>query len=76
MFEFFDKLQETTCYSNQFHYGEKYLRVDGDHFSKFTKKNNGLVSFIKEDHEDSNYLEHVCDLLILLPRLKEFWKKG
>ena len=75
MFEFFDSLWENEHCRNQFLYGETCSRIDGTRISKFIKNISVLVSLIKEEYEDTNYLGYVCDLLILLPKLTKFWGK-
>ena len=42
---------------------------------KFIKDANNLVSLIKTEYEHSAYLNHMCQLLLLLPILSKFWKK-
>ena len=75
MFDYFDALWENTFYSNQFRYCEVLSRVDGSHVMKFIKDVNNLVSLIKTEYEHSAYLNHMCQLLLLLPILSKFWKK-
>ena len=42
---------------------------------KFVEDVNNLVSSTKTEHEHSACLNHMCQLLVLLPVLSEFWKK-
>ena len=75
IFKYFDTIWENTFYSNQFRYCEVCSRIDGSHVSKFIKNINELVTIINNEYENSTYLNHMCQVLALVPKLSEFWKK-
>ena len=76
IFDYFDTLWENIFYSNQFRYCEVLSRIDGSHVMKFIKDISNLVSLIKTEYEHSTYLNHMCQLLLLLSILSKFWKKS
>ena len=72
IFDYFHTLWENTFYSNQFCYCKVLSRIDGSHVMKFIKDVSNLVSLIKTEYEHSTYLNHICQLLLLLPILSKF----
>ena len=75
IFEIFNMLWENTFYRNQFRYCEVLSHIDGSHVTKLINNTNDLVSLIKTECEDIVCLIHMCQLLLLLPKLTKFWKK-
>ena len=75
VYNFFDAIWTNTFFSNQFRCGEACSRINGEHVATFVHKVDKLVEVMKNEYEQTTYLKHMNEVLLLLPSLMKFWKK-